>query len=229
MNDNLLETNMSTLKEASTKALELLKGLYDFKFFNKDNYEKNIETFQFVLVEEDETKLFSEGQFALYVAKTNAIYVKEDMLRMGVIDKEQVTKMLLHELVHMASANRKRNRVGFNHEASPITYNEGCTQYLTLKLYDKENFDKEIENNIMYPQSTKIVKECVDDLGEETIFKGFFEANLRKSVYGFSPKTLDRWIDYVMKLSNTLEEKISKENNERLVNKIEEAKGTLSA
>ena len=218
--EDILNVNMHALNNASNKALSLIKNLYDLKYFDKTNYEKNIKDLKTVFVDDN----IDNNNFISYSPDFNSILVNKPILSMGIIDEDFMCVQLIHELIHMASTNRKKNLTGFSHEAVPITYNEGCTQYLALKLFYGDKLEDAIKNNPFYHDSVLTIKESIDTLGEEVIFNGFFNADLRKSVDSFSPKVLDKWIDYVMILDNSLEEKISKENN---VSLEEGAKGLI--
>ena len=219
--EDIYEQNMVILKNASNKALSLLSKLKDLKYFDNTNYENNIKDIKFTLVSEDDAKIFNNNQLALYHLDTNSIYVRESMLNSSVLNEDFVCMLLLHELIHMASTNRKKNKNGFSHDALPITYNEGCTQYITLKiLYD--NMEEAINNNTVYPESTKAIKDAVDSLGEEKMFDGFFSCDVRKHADNLNPKELDRWVDTIMVLTNSLEEKMSKESANLLQEREEE-------
>ena len=156
--EEIYEQNMEILKRATSKATQDVLKLYDLPYFDKKNYEENKSTLKFILALGDEGEFLSDDQVAIYVASTNSIYLKDSLLHKTLIDEEVLRMILLHELIHMASTDRKKGRVGFETDAFPITYNEGCTQFLTLKVLDKK-----IEENIMYPESTKYVKEVIGD------------------------------------------------------------------
>lgn len=222
--EEIYEQNMEILKRATSKATQDVLKLYDLPYFDKKNYEENKSTLKFILALGDEGEFLSDDQVAIYVASTNSIYLKDSLLHKTLIDEEVLRMILLHELIHMASTDRKKGRVGFETDAFPITYNEGCTQFLTLKVLDKK-----IEENIMYPESTKYVKEVIDSLGEEKIFNGFFEAKPRKSVDGFTPKELDNWIDTIMALTRSLEEQRAKEGIKTINDQIEEYRNEKSS
>ena len=204
------DKNMVTLRNTSAKALGLMSKLYNLKYFDKTNYENNIQDLKFELTDDEDNDLFKEWQLALYEPSTNTICINANMLDMGIINEEQLCLMLMHELVRMSSTNRKEGAIGFAHEAVPFTYNEGCTQYIALKLYYDELSEEVLNNNSIYPISTRIIKSSVDALGEELIFDGFFEANFKKEVDGFTPKVLDKWIDYVMEIDGSLEEQMER-------------------
>lgn len=218
--ESLIEQNSKVINSASNKALNMLIKLYDLPYFDRKNYEENIKDFQFVLVNEDEEKLFEENQIAMYHSGLNKILVKESMLNEGLLDENELSIILFHELIHMASSNRKRGMIGFNHSALPITYNEGCTQYLAIKMFYEDNIDEGLLNNRLYPQSTLAIKNIVDLLGEEKIYRGFFSADARKEVDAFSPKELDVWIDTIISMDRSYEEEKSKENLNSLKNRI---------
>ena len=222
--DKIYSTNIETLKKASDKALILMGGLYNLPYFNKENLEKNIGGFKFSLSDSE----LSNNQFARYIPSLNSICINEELLKSELIDEDLTSILLLHELIHMASFNKEKNMVGFGHEAVPVTYNQGCTEYLTLKLFYKDKIEEGINNDMFYPQSVRIIKNVVDALGEDKIFDGFFEADLKKNVDGFSPKVLDKWIDYVMEMDQSLEEKMSKESMMEAGSTLEEVASARS-
>ena len=219
--ENIYKKNLEIIDKSIKRSFDLLKGLNKLKYFDKTNFEKNKESLSIVHIsDENDLIMFEDNQVVLYVCETNTLYINDSLLYNQLLDEDLICMYILHELMHMASASIEKNVVGFMFETMPITYNEGCTQYLTLKLLFDNNFENAIKNNTMYPQSVITVKRAVDLLGEETVFNGFFEASLKKAVDGFSPKVLDEWIDYVMELSNSLEEQIAISNIDSLESKV---------
>ena len=208
---DIVKQNMDIIRNAYNRATQLVTKIYDLSYFDKTNYEKNIHDFEPVLVTEKDSKLFGQNELALYYPIINKLCIQESLLHEGVLNEDITCLVMLHEMLHMASTNREKQETGFNHEAYPITYNEGLTQYLALKIY-YDNIEEAIKNNIIYPESTTYVKKIIDELGEEKVFNGFFKAKARESVEKFSPKELDKFTETIMALTNSLEEKQSKEN-----------------
>ena len=248
--DKTFEENMNILNRATARAVELIKKLYNLSFFDKSNYETNIKDIRFILATDDEIEeskeengFLDKNQIALYVAKINAVIIKKSLLEQGVLlDENTVCMVLLHELIHMASTDRKKGFIGLFHEALPITYNEALTQYLALKLFytdvpskDSDNYissifsglrilDEAIDKNQFYPESVKTIRDLIKVFGEDKIFTGFFEADARKSIDSFKPQQLDFLTDYLMVLSNSLEERMAKEELESIEKEVKAVK-----
>ena len=209
----LVQQNNEIINRAYNKASELIKKIYNLEYFDKTNYEKNIKDLGFSIINDDNNYLFTETIAVFYSPQENKIFIDESLMNEGLLSEEVMGVVMLHELLHMASTNRKNYKSGFNHKALPITYNEGCTQYLAIKLY-YDDLEKGIETNSFYPESTKAIKHIVDLLGENKIFNGYFTADPRKAADGLSPKELDTWVDTIMVLQNSLEEKQVTEHKE---------------
>ena len=220
--EELFEHNMGLLNSITAESFEDLNKLYNLPYFDKKNLEKNKKNIKFILIDESDGKFFSENQSALYMNVDNSMCIKKSVLYSDVLNKDDLHTLLVHELIHMASSNTDKKKTGFAHKAFPITYNEGCTQYLTLKVLYGEDIDKALENNHFYRESTKFIKKIVDDIGEEKLFNGYFEANPRKSVDGFTPKELDKWTDTVMEMTRSREELLANNNIEQFKNNINE-------
>lgn len=199
--EEIYEQNQIIFKNAYDRACNEFKKLFDLKYFDKTNYEKNTEDFQFESIIKD----------------YNADGLKKDLL-----NEDYVCMLILNKLIFIASTNKEKNRSGFIHEALPITYNEGCRQYLTLKTLYGESLSNYIDSCNIYPESTKEIKKLVAELGEEKVFDGFFSADVRKHADNLNPKELDRWVDTIMVLTNSLEEKMSKESANLLQEREEE-------
>ena len=221
MEERFIE-NMNVLNTALSKAFDDINKLYDLPYFDKENFEKNKKDLQLILVNEDDGKFFGDDQAAMYLINNNSLCVKKSILNNYKVYEDALHALLLHELIHMSSTNVEKKRTGFDHDAFPITYNEGCTQYLTMKLLYGDDIDKALEGNIFYPESTRFVKKIVDDLGEEKVFHGYFEADARKCVDAFTPKELDIWTDTVMKMSKSNEERITRDNMNQMKENVDE-------
>ena len=222
--ESLYEDNKVILNNALSKAFKDLDKLYDLKYFDKSNYENNKKDMGLILVDEENGKLFGKDQVAMYMPN-NSLCVKESILHNYKLDEEVIRTILLHELVHMASTNKEKGKTGFAHEAFPLVYNEGCTQYITLKLLYGDEIDKGLSSNTFYPESTSFIRKIVEGIGEEKLFNGFFEAKPRKSVDGFTPKELDVYIDSVMAMSMCNEEQMALDNMNQMNNNVEELTG----
>ena len=147
--DEMIKTNINTINNASKKALECIKKLKDLKYVNLENYEKNIKDFGFCFIDESDTTIFSELEFAWYIPSMNKIALKESIIKMGYINEEYLTILFLHELVHLSSTSRETGIIGYENSIMTITFNESCTQYMALKLYYGENLDNKIDNSLI--------------------------------------------------------------------------------
>ena len=127
----------------------------------------------------------------------------------------------MHEYLHMASANLEKQTVGFESDALPVTYNEALTQWLTLKLYyGQENMKEAIQNNVIYSESVTKIDAMIAKIGEEYVFNGFFEANIGKNTNELPKKYKGDWIDTIISLVKSNEEKTANLSLERLENNI---------
>lgn len=207
------------LKKVTLKVNEIIRDkLPKLPYFNNANFNKNLPTFKRGLVYGED--LLGNNQLAAYFSKLNSIFIDESKVNEDISD-EQLEVLILHEHIHMASTDLENQKIGFESEAMPVTYNEALTQWLTLKLYyGEENMDKAIQNNILYPESVKRVDELIKKIGEEDIFRGFFEADIKKNTTEFPKENKSIWLDTVLQLGSSEEEKVSQMGLDQLEQKI---------
>ena len=207
------------LKNATLKVNEIIVNkLLKLPYFNNSNFNKNISTLKRILITDG--PLLEEGQLAAYSSKTNSLYVDYCNICESISD-EQLEILILHEYIHMASTDLKKQIIGFESEIIPITYNEAITQWLTLKLYyGDENLNKAIEKNIIYPESVKLIDSFIKDVNEENVLNGFFEANIKKNTTQFPKENKNKLFDIIIRLGNSQEEQISQKRLDNLNKKL---------
>ena len=92
---------------------------------------------------------------------------------------EQVRDTIMHELLHVASANRNKRYSGFDHEINVTGtrkmgrgINEGFTEYLLLEYFNPSN------KVSYYADEVRIVKEIEKIIGREKMIEYYFTGNL---------------------------------------------------
>ena len=207
------------LKKATLKVNEIISGrLPQLLYFNNVNINKNLSTFKRELLYGND--LLVNNQLAAYSSKLNSLLIEEEKVNENISD-EQLEILILHEYIHMASTDIENQVVGFESNVMPVTYNEALTQWLTLKLYyGEEDMDKAIQNNILYPESVKMVDGLIKTIGEEEMFNGFFEADIKKNTTELPKEKKDIWLDTVLQLGSSEEERVSKNGLKQLEQKI---------
>ena len=99
----------------------------------------------------------------------------------------------------------------------PITYNEALTQWLTLKLYyGKKNMEEAIQKNELYPESVRRINSLIERVGEENIYNGFFEADIKKNLNQMPKEFKSELLDEILRFANSNEEKLSKLSIQKL-------------
>lgn len=207
------------LKKATLKVNEIISGrLPQLLYFDNVNINKNLSTFKRELLYGND--LLVNNQLAAYSSKLNSLLIEEEKVNEDISD-EQLEILILHEYIHMASTDIENQVVGFESNVMPVTYNEALTQWLTLKLYyGEEDMDKAIQNNILYPESVKMVDGLIKTIGEEEMFNGFFEADIKKNTTELPKEKKDIWLDTVLQLGSSEEERVSKNGLKQLEQKI---------
>lgn len=220
MEDIIIKKLQSAFEIACYK---IMNNVNKLSYFNPTNYQKNISSLKKIIISDE--KAFSTNQIALYDSFSNSIIVDFFELT-STITVEQLALLILHELVHMMSTNRELNKIGYSDDSLPLTYNEACTQWITLKLfYDNNNFEQGLTSNFIYPESVKELDRAINNgLNEEILFSGFFEADIHLSIALMSSEQKSKWLDLIMKMSINLEEKESLYGMESLQQKITDVK-----
>ena len=213
--NELYNNNLIVLQNATDKAFELIRKLYDLNYFDKTNYEKNIGDFNIINVNNEEE---IQEEFAKYNPVLNKLVIKNETLFEEVLKEDEVCLQVLHGLINMASTDRDNNKYGFVFEGLPFTndYNDACAWYLAYKLFYGEEFDKLFDKNNDF-SNLSLVKGAVDALNEETIFNGFFEGDFKKSIDALSPKELDTINDYLFNINENLKARLGLEEEDALV------------
>ena len=170
----------SILKESTARINNVVDNqLLKYKFFKDTNFKKNIESLKKVLCD-DATFMLSSP--IAYFSKSNLIVVNTLAINQETITVEDFSMLYLHELIHMASTNRDNNNIGYisSDNGYPKIYTEAATQYLTLKLLYGDNLKEAIDKNYVYPEAVKLFSKMVEEVGEEVLYNGFFEADPNK-------------------------------------------------
>ena len=209
--DTLIE-RLDRIQKKVDKILE--NDLYTLPYFNDINYQKNKKTLKKYIFEEPIADNHSIG---IYDSYANIIGIDSNLIFDETTDEELIVT-LLHEHIHMASTDLERHVVGFNNEALPFTYNEAATQYLALKLY-YNNMDIAFKNNKMYNESVIKFYNVLNEIGECTIYNGFFEADSKKNATEMTPNQKQKWLDYILSSFNTNEEVCTKHIIDSYINK----------
>ena len=210
---------LERLKKATGNVNRILQEkLPELPYFDNTNFNINAKTFKRSLVYGQKISL--DNQLALYSSKLNTLLIDEENLTDNISD-EQLELLILHELIHMASTNLENQTIGFESEVLPITYNEGLTQWLTLKLYyGKEKLKEAISKNIIYPETVKKIDSVIEKYGENTIFNGFFESDINKNIDNMPGTIRNKLLYEILTFVNSNEEKISKASIIKLNDKI---------
>ena len=110
-----------------------------------------------------------------------------------------------------------------------MVYNEACTQWLTLKLfYDNDDFEQGLVSNFIYPESVRELNILISNgINEDVIFSGFFEANINVSTMLMNNEQKSKWVDFVLKMSTSLEERVASFEMEQLQQKIADSKNKI--
>lgn len=220
MEDIIIKKLQSAFEIACYK---IVNNVNKLSYFNPTNYQKNISSLKKIIISDE--KAFSTNQIALYDSFSNSIIVDFFELT-STITVEQLALLILHELVHMMSTNRELNKIGYSDDSLPLTYNEACTQWITLKLfYDNNNFKQGLTSNFIYPESVKELDRAINnELNEEILFSGFFEADIHLSIALMNSEQKSKWLELITKMVTSSEEEISLHSMKNLQQKITDVK-----
>lgn len=202
------DRSIEKIKGIETSARKIMeRGLRALPYYNDSNYSKNSKTLKRIVLSGD-NNLMDYGQFAMYWPSNNTLTVDEHILNNDEVPDEFLTMMMIHELLHMASTDIDKKVSGFQHEAMPASYTEALVQWLTLRLYfGREHIDEIVEKNEIYPESVKLLNNMIHEIGEESAYRGFFEADVKSHTKGLNDKQKSRWMDYFAKFHLSEEEK----------------------
>ncbi len=143
--------------------------IFTLKYFDNKNYEKNKQTLKKVLLDKP---LIFEGKAVisgLYWAERNTLYIH---------DKTFSAELLLHEIIHMLSADCEKQIIGYAKNDDLFKFNEAATQWLVLKALHGNDIAK--APSLLYGEEVQSFDQLVELIGEEKMFSGFFEANFDK-------------------------------------------------
>ena len=187
-------------------------------YFDSDNYIKNSKTLKRTIATDE--KIINNVP-AFYLSINNSIVFQPQDFYL--FTDEELLQLILHEHIHMASTDLDKVTIGFESKGFSVTYNEGLTQWLTLKLlYD--DMESAIEKNIFYPQTVKEIDKLVKTIGEEKVFNGFFSANLKQNLSDLNTNDFDNVIDCMNKISESVEHNVTMANILEFKNRVESYK-----
>ena len=212
---------MENLRMATKNANKIVnENLPKLSYFNDVNFRKNAPNLKRYITKD----VLDGNQWLIYLSSSNSMIVDESRLPHQDVPIEALQLLIVHEYIHMASTDVEKGTIGFESKDLPITYNEALTQWLALKLCYGDKIEELLPVNFVYPESVKRVHELIKDVGEEVIFNHFFEANTKKNVSEIPKDKKDKWINTILELSTSYEEKLSKSSMDILHEKINETK-----
>ncbi len=178
----------------------IMQKIFKLPYFNDKNFKANNPSFKRILTNGKITynKELSKG---LYLVDENQLIINSDTVK---------AELILHETIHMLTADRTRNIIGYKETEEYRLFNEAATQWLTIKC---------IKNNVnsykgdYYPY-VNIFNKLVEDIGEEKIFSGFFEANINKM---FNELT-DEELNYVKETIKQMNIFFNSKKQEEIIN-----------
>jgi len=196
------------LRAANKLVYELtMKSLYKLPYFKDINFKRNLPTFKKYLGTDE---VFPTGMIALYITQKNCLLIQENVI--SLLSDEQLVMSILHEFIHFYSADIEKNITGYMSEELPVTFNEGITQWLTLRILYPDSLPEKLKENICYPASTYEIQSLIDKLGEEKVFSHYFDTDVKKCFAELTPEELSIMIDTIQRLSSSYEEKASRSN-----------------
>jgi hypothetical protein len=177
-----------SLNDIASKTISIFKNeVIKLPYFDGINYLNNVKSLQIRMTEDDAV------HSAIYSVFSNTILFPP---------KKVDSKLLLHELIHMASANRTvinqmSYKMGYEiatPDAKRVTaLNEGLTQLIVCNVTDGHD-----EMNDIYPFETRIAKMLCYIFGEKEIYKDFFKADPESFIRNIMGKTGDNSIATVI-------------------------------
>lgn len=172
-----------TLNDIATSAITLFRSkIITLPYYNGIHYSNNVKSLQIKMA--DQTLAVP-----IYSVFSNTILFPPKKIN---------AKLLLHELIHMASANRTTinkmsYRMGYQivtDNAKRITaLNEGLTQLIVCNVTD----GNDLQNDV-YPFETRIAKMLCYIFGEAEIYNHFFKADPESFIRNIMTKTNDNSI-----------------------------------
>lgn len=209
---------MEKLRKATLEANKIVnQKLPQLPYFNDVNFRKNAPNLKRYITND----VLPSNQFVVYLSPSNSIVVDESKLPHEEVPIEALQLLIVHEYIHMASTNVKDQIIGFESKDLPITYNEALTQWLALKLCYGDKLEEAIQTNFVYPESVKKVNELIKAVGEEIIFNHFFESDIKSNINEMPIDKKSLWIDKILELSTSREEKLSASGLQELQDKVD--------
>lgn len=173
-----------TLNDIATQTVNIFKTqVIKLPYFSGLNYLNNVKSLQIKMAEEGEL------HEPIYSVFSNTILFPPEMID---------PKLLLHELIHMASANRTTinqmsYRMGYEIVSPDVkrvtALNEGLTQLIVCNVTDGDD-----AHNDVYPYETRVAKMLCYIFGEKEIYKDFFKADPESFIRNIMAKTGDNSI-----------------------------------
>jgi len=165
--------------------------IFKLPYFNKTNFNINVKTFERTLITDFEN-FINKVPPAFYYAQNNTLYVATVLFHPA---------LLMHEMIHMVSANIEKNIVGYADNVENYYFNEAATQYLTSKYFDNQN------DSNGYGEITHIFNKLVKKYGEDIMLNGFFEANYNKFISQFNDYDKNIIRNSISEMNKIMEEK----------------------
>ena len=212
---------LARLDNAFTKAVEIInERLWSKKYFTSVHYLNNMGTFQKLLVSKNDLDINS---LATYLVSANILLVQEEYI--DLLPDDVLVILTIHELLHFFSANRAKNITGYKtDEFWPSSYNEGCTQWLALRLFYGDEYKEGLKSNFVYPKSVDSIDKLVDIFGEDVIFQGYFYNDLKMSSDLMDKSKKHIWVDIFINMGFSAEEHTFEDNIKHWQSLIDEYK-----
>lgn len=90
-----------------------------------------------------------------------------------------------------------------------LSGDKNLMDYGEFAMYWPSNNTLTVDERILIydEDSVKLLNSMIDELGEENIYRGFFEADVKLHTKGFNDEQKSRWLDYFAKFHLSEEEK----------------------
>ncbi len=219
-----LQKRIHRLEEATKRAYDIFyQEIVPAPYFNDTNFRNNLPTFDRVVITDD--GLGVKNLFAFYDINTNKMLVNITEIPEDISD-DDLTVIVLHEFIHFLSANRKEQLMGFlTHDDTFLSLNEGCTQYLAMRLVYKERLKEALKRNIMYPKATACIAHFIDMGGSlDAVYSGYFTNDLKKTLSMLDASSKSLFIDMILSDQMLDEEKNAKMGLDAFQDQIDSVK-----
>ena len=172
------------LNEIAKETFILFKEkIVKLSYFDPLHYVNNVKSFQIKMTEDEQYCA------AIYIVFSNTVLIPH---------QKTSVKLLLNELIHMASSNRTAiSKMNYNkgYEVVISQYkrvtalNEGLTQLIVCNALDGNDL-----SNDLYPIETRVARMLTYIFGENEVYKHFFKAEPEAFIRNIMAKTGDNSI-----------------------------------